>query len=149
MWLWGNKASFNGHHCLKYEAVLWGIDQLGGPMLGVWEARRQRKTLIRKGDQRRKKWAEHQNQSSNPFAVLSLIPTVLFSAYVFLIHKLPRWPLLWPRLPKYNFAPKLEVKWFPCFSLLAMLTLIWFSSPSWVHSSAALPSPLCLDGLMW
>lgn len=39
----------------KYEAVLEETALLGGPRLGVWETRRQRKTLIKKGEERRVK----------------------------------------------------------------------------------------------
>lgn len=39
----------------KYEAVLEETALLGGPMLGVWEARRQRETLIKKEEQGRDK----------------------------------------------------------------------------------------------
>ena len=52
-------------------------------MVGVWEARRQRKTLIKKGEQSRDLSGEHENHTSVPFAVWPLIHAVLFSAEMF------------------------------------------------------------------
>ena len=56
-------------------------------MVGVWEARRQRKTLIKKGEQSRDLSGEHENHTSVPFAVWPLIHVVLFSADMFLMYK--------------------------------------------------------------
>lgn len=53
--------------------------------MGVWEGRRQRKTLIKKGEQRRDKSGEDQNHTSIPFAIWPLIHEVLFSDEMFLM----------------------------------------------------------------
>lgn len=68
----------------KYEAVLEETVLLGGPMLGVWEARRQRKTLIKKGAQREISEGNIKIELLSS-SVLPPIAPFLFSVEIFLI----------------------------------------------------------------
>lgn len=93
---------------------------------------------------------EHPNQTIS--TVFSLITTVFFFLFKSFFSKNIKWPYglyLGPGLQRIGpTCIKIRSEMIPLSILLAMGIHVQFSSLSWIHSSTAFPSPVCLAELM-